>query len=427
MVNQVCLRLAGALEDKLIQTNSHMGLVMSLAKRNSIIIEPYARLLIQFALRILDSGAAESNSQKRLTAIHMIDFLMKCLDIRCICSELGSIIDEMDKCLSDPMRYVSGAAYEALQTARRLAEKSPKCDRDVISVTGSNFSGRNSCQRRILSNGGDKSPVSTSPESQILDSFAEYGSLTESPLSESHVSCNFSETKNVNRKLWRSHESGGVDISLQDGLFPEIVHGGAISHAFPAHDGDSDTRESRSNGFTGFNPGVPLKESLRSRSPSPQVNLDSVKIFTTPRKLFRSLQETEMISDSYENQARRFRTSCSCKCHCNAIVNHHNQNGLSYEMSCDGTENGNVAGDEQCHSNSESVSSTEDIPVGADGQVSSQVVPKSKHQPRDLMVKTFMQKTTEFIPEAIFLVLIAVLVMLQWSGFHDEGPRFVPT
>lgn len=56
MVNEVCLKLAGALEDKPTQTNSHMGLVMSLAKRNSLIVEAYAHLLIHAGLRILNYG-----------------------------------------------------------------------------------------------------------------------------------------------------------------------------------------------------------------------------------------------------------------------------------------------------------------------------------------------------------------------------------
>ncbi|KAM2450760.1 hypothetical protein TB2_008202 [Malus domestica] len=46
-------------------------LVMSFAKHNALIVEPYAMLMIQAGIRILDTGAKEGNSQKRLSAIQM--------------------------------------------------------------------------------------------------------------------------------------------------------------------------------------------------------------------------------------------------------------------------------------------------------------------------------------------------------------------
>jgi len=96
MVNKVCQNVAGALEEKSTQTNSHMGLVMALAKRNGLIVEAYARLLIQSGLQILTAGVAEGNSQKRLLAIQMVNFLMRSLDARSIFSELELIIQEME-------------------------------------------------------------------------------------------------------------------------------------------------------------------------------------------------------------------------------------------------------------------------------------------------------------------------------------------
>ncbi|KAL6272023.1 hypothetical protein ACE6H2_022715 [Prunus campanulata] len=120
MVNRVCQNVSGALEEKSTQTNAHMGLVMALAKRNATIAEPYARLLIQAGLWILNAGVVEGNSQKRLSAIQMVNFLMRCLDPWSILSELELIIEEMEKCQSDQMAYVKGAAFEALQTPRRI-------------------------------------------------------------------------------------------------------------------------------------------------------------------------------------------------------------------------------------------------------------------------------------------------------------------
>ncbi|XP_021828797.1 uncharacterized protein LOC110769175 [Prunus avium] len=129
MVNRVCQNVSGALEEKSTQTNAHMGLVMALAKRNATIVEPYARLWIQAGLRILNAGVVEGNSQKRLSAIQMVNFLMRCLDPLSILSELELIIEEMEKCQSDQMAYVKGAAFEVLQTARRIgADKGSKLE-----------------------------------------------------------------------------------------------------------------------------------------------------------------------------------------------------------------------------------------------------------------------------------------------------------
>ncbi|XP_010036209.2 protein SINE1 [Eucalyptus grandis] len=229
MVNRVCQKVTVALEEKSTQTNSHMGLVMSLAKHNALIVEAYARLLIQSGLRILHTGISEGNSQKRFSAIQMVNFLMKSLDPRSIYSELDLIIDEMEKCQSDQMAFVSGAAFEASQTARRIAEEEGlKSERESSSVTGSNFGRRQHGQRRGFWGSGERSSASASPESQTLNSFSGCDSLFESPISSRHVSPDRDyNCRSVNRKLWR-FENGGVDVSLKDGLFSQLAHRNGI-------------------------------------------------------------------------------------------------------------------------------------------------------------------------------------------------------
>lgn len=230
MINKVCQNVAGALEEKSTQTNSHMGLVMTLAKRNPRIVEPYARLLLQAGLRILKVGVVEKNSQKRLSAIQMINFLMKCLDPWSILSEFQTIIEEMENCQSDQMAYVKGAAFETLQTAKRIAaDKGSKMDKSPSSVTGSNFIDHR--RRSPWRNGGSRTLSSESQESQTLDSFFDYGSLVGSPISPRQASRNSGfDCRSVNRKLW-SYENGGVDISLKDGLslFSGITRGNDVS------------------------------------------------------------------------------------------------------------------------------------------------------------------------------------------------------
>ncbi|XP_048138114.1 protein SINE1-like isoform X2 [Rhodamnia argentea] len=230
MVNRVCQNVTVALEDKTTQTNSHMGLVMSLAKHNALIVEAYARLLIQSGLRILHTGISEGNSQKRLSAIQMVNFLMKSLDPRSIYSELDLVIDEMEKCQSDQMAFVSGAAFEAWQTARRIAEEEGlKSERESSSVTGSNFV-RQHGRRRGCWGSGERSSASASPESQTLNSLSGCDSLFESPISSRQVSPDLDNNcRSENRKLWRS-ENGGLDVFLKDGLFSQLAHRSGVSY-----------------------------------------------------------------------------------------------------------------------------------------------------------------------------------------------------
>lgn len=259
MVNNVCQRVVGALE-KPMMTNSHMGLVMSLAKHNSLIVEAYARLLIRSGVKILNIGASEGNSQKRLVAIQMINFLMKCLDYKCLMSELSFIIEEMKKCEDDQMAYVKGAAFEATQTAKLiLLEKGSKYEK----------SGKR---------GGDRSPNIVSPESQTMGSFSGYTNITNTPFSVSVLSQEANSERSVNRKLWR-YENGGVDVSLKDGLFsgghstPRSVIENSEHNGFSEDQGDS------ADGFSGFLQNNTTNGGSRSATPSPQVNLMKQCIF----------------------------------------------------------------------------------------------------------------------------------------------------
>ena len=277
MVNKVCQIVAGALEEKSTQTNAHMGLVMALAKRNATVVEPYARLVIQAGLQILNAGVVEGNSQKRLSAIQMVNFLMRWLDPWSIYSELQLIMEEMEKCQSDQMAYVRGAAFEALQTAKRIAaDKGSKFEKSPVSVTGSNFSRRDN-SRRCLSTPRDRSP-SMSPESQTLDSFVEYESWAESPIStRQDLQMSEYDRRSVNRKLW-SFETGGVDVSLKDGLFSQVARESDISNAFSGHLNDKqygDTEE-----FEGFMQRNPRSGMSKSTTSSPLVSCRNIARFT---------------------------------------------------------------------------------------------------------------------------------------------------
>jgi hypothetical protein len=206
----------------------------------------------------------------------MVNFLMKCLDPWSILSELELVIEEMDKSQSDQMAYVGGAAFEALQTARRIAsDKVSKLEKGPCSVTGSNFSRRDHSRRRNLSSAGDQSPASVSPESQTLDSFVEYESWVESPITKGQVSHNSNyDCRSVNRKLW-SHERGGVDVSLKDGLFTGISQESANSNAHLEHSGNNEFMKNEgecTEEFSGFLQRSPRNGVSRSATTSPLVS-----------------------------------------------------------------------------------------------------------------------------------------------------------
>lgn len=272
LVNEVCQRVAGALE-KHSQTNSHMALVTALAKHNSLLVEAYARLLIRSGLLILDAGFAEANSQKQLSAIHMVTSLMRCLDPKSILSELELVIREMDKCQSDRMPFVTGAAFEALQIAKRICAE--KCEKDTCSATGSNFSRRENGRRRNVCSSGDQSPFSASPESQTVDSFVGYDYFIESPSSvyQGHQNVG-SDRRSVNRRLWRRGENGIVDVSLKDGIFSDITRGSDVMSS--EYDDFSQIHGDHNENFTGFFQENAENEVLESNTPSPQVTLHNI-------------------------------------------------------------------------------------------------------------------------------------------------------
>lgn len=282
MVNKVCQNVAGALEENFAQTNAHMGLVMDLAKRNAVAVEPYGRLLVQSGLRILNSGIEQGNSQKRLSAVQMVKFLMKCLDPWSIRSELQSIIQEMEKCQRDQLPYIKGAALEALQIAKRIASESgSKSHKGQGSVTGSNFSRRDNGPR-TLSGTGYQSPASASPGSHFLYSFDEYDSLIDSPiLTRQDIQYLDSDCRSVEQKLW-SFENGGVGVSLKEGFFSEIASPRGVSDSFFEQSNNKRFFKTKGNSeeeVLAFSRNTPRHGISRSAASSPLVSCRSIYLY----------------------------------------------------------------------------------------------------------------------------------------------------
>ncbi|KAK2451080.1 ARM repeat superfamily protein [Trifolium repens] len=431
MVNRVCQNVAVALEGKSTQTNLHMGLVMSLAKRNSLIVEAYARLLIQSGLRILNVGGEllDGNSQKRFAAIQMVNYLMKCLDPRSIFSEVEQVIEEMEQCQSDKMAFIKGAALEALQTAKKVAsDKKVRRVKSPVSVTGSNFSRRDYMEGDSSSGDGDQTPTSNSPESRTLDFFPGYGSLAESPSSSYQSSHNLNYSRrSVNRKLW-SRENGGVDVSLKDGLFSSAEERNGLVHKFSNGDGEL-TEE-----FAGFiqrNPsGRGISKSTNTSPLRSHTHIDSIQIFDTPKRLIRSLQDpTDESSECSEKPIRRFRRSLSSG---NidwspSAYSKYDQNGIANHVKYHTRENASSCGDVQYQGRSESVSSTDDLLGDAGTQRPSKEVPESSKDPQIVRMEKSLQKTKRRFVCGLSFVVLAMATPLIWINSQEEAHFLVPT
>ncbi|KAL5538554.1 hypothetical protein UlMin_042560 [Ulmus minor] len=416
MVNKVCQNVAGALEEKTTQSNAHMNLVIALVKRNALMVEPYARLLIQAGLRILNAGILDGNSQKRLSAIQMINVLMKCLDPRSTCSELQFIIVEMEKCKCDSMPYVKGAAFQALQTARRIAaEKGSNSEEGPGSV--SCFS-----RRRNLSSAGNQSPLSVSPESQTLNSFVDNDSFVESPISTMLNSQNLDyDGRSVNGRLW-SCENGGVDMSLRDGIFSEFSKSRDFSNIFSKHSGNSEFAKSEGNygeEFLGCLPSNPRNRMCRSTATSPVRSRTQINVYRTPRRLVRSLQDPyDMNHYSFEKQARRSRNLSPSDFEQRPSSRYERHCASPDEDECGENESLYAGGEQFQVGAAESVSSTDGIPNEENLQASHVVISGNK---------TDRQKVALRLLCGLSLGLLAVISPLFWLSNQEEGCYLVPT
>lgn len=152
----------------------------------------------------------------------------------------------------------------------------------------------------------------------------------------------------------------------------------------------------------------------RSRA---HLNVGDINIFTTPRKLVHSLQNSSDIKLS-ENQARRFR-SPSANIGRNPLL----QNG-SYEQKMN--ENSS-SGSHQCEGGSESVSSTDDASDNAFVAVSAEVVPEIKTETKRYDVKLRHRKIAVTLSGYLLFISFAVFASLLLIADHEEGYNIVPT
>ncbi|CAN6357163.1 unnamed protein product [Urochloa humidicola] len=126
LVNGVCLKVSGALEEVHCHTIVHLSLVVALSKYNHLTLEPYGRSLIRSGLQILDHSTKASNSQMIMSSIQTIHSIMKKLNVRIISSEISSIIQALEQCQGGYIPDICTAASQAAEIAK-LLERQDEC------------------------------------------------------------------------------------------------------------------------------------------------------------------------------------------------------------------------------------------------------------------------------------------------------------
>ncbi|KAI4378383.1 hypothetical protein MLD38_015870 [Melastoma candidum] len=309
MVNTVCQNVAAALMGKSTQSNPHMGLASSLAEHNPLIVEAYARLLIQSCLQILQPGSNEANPHKRRSAIQLLHILMKYLHPSSVYSDLKGIVKEMERLKSDDVHFVRGAALEACETAGKIAaEEEMKLQMDSGFVAGSNIIQRRGVWRNGCNNSREQSSGSalSDPHVSISSRLASSGSKN--------------DRRSVNRKLWR-FENGGVDIPVKDNLFSGLGNEDSLAYISSGDSGNQGSDNDMCNCSDCFQGSCMNGEEGPISVPTPQVSQDSedsgdmgiFRIMQTPARSVEIASPGEMNWESPKGRFQRFRSTPVCR------------------------------------------------------------------------------------------------------------------
>lgn len=160
--------------------------------------------------------------------------------------------------------------------------------------------------------------------------------------------------------------------------------------------------------------------------PHSQLNIDDIKIFTTPRKLIHSLQDRNDTNfDFAEKQIRRCRSPALNKSRWSPTRTFEG-NGLCYELKCDVEDNKNLPETgAQAQVDSESISSTDSIPAVADKEVSHEVSPEDKTGVQNRRSSSFKKVALNLVC-GLFFILLAIMSAI-WAANQDKGSNLTPT
>uniref|UniRef100_A0A0E0JCN6 TORTIFOLIA1/SINE1-2 N-terminal domain-containing protein n=1 Tax=Oryza nivara TaxID=4536 RepID=A0A0E0JCN6_ORYNI len=234
LVNDVCLKVSGALEEAHAQSIAHLNLVVVLLTQNPLMLEPYGRSLIRSGLQILDESAKASSSQMIISSIQMIHSIMKGLDLGIISSEISSIIHAMEQFQDDTMPAISIAAFEASETAKLLVGRQKESGHDNNLSQLANYSVRNgrkgSYSHSLMDDADIRDNGSCDSHSCDLNSVH---LSTDFDSQHSVGQCGFGSTR-ARRRLWCNKSDKSHGMSNHD-LFRTVIPDSHEASGLMAH------------------------------------------------------------------------------------------------------------------------------------------------------------------------------------------------
>ncbi|KAI4988591.1 hypothetical protein ZWY2020_030221 [Hordeum vulgare] len=96
LVNHICLKVSGALEEVHCQTIEHLSLVIALTKQKQLKFGHW-QPLIRSGLGILVESTKAHNSEMAIASIEMVQSIVKTLDLGIMSYEIGSIVEAMEQ------------------------------------------------------------------------------------------------------------------------------------------------------------------------------------------------------------------------------------------------------------------------------------------------------------------------------------------
>ncbi|CAD6344176.1 unnamed protein product [Miscanthus lutarioriparius] len=436
MVNEVCLKVAGAMHDRATRSNAHMGLAMALVKHNGLIAEAYARSIVRSGLQILDGDTAESSSQKRLSAIQMINFFMKFVDPRCLSSELGRVIAVMEKCQNDRMPFVRGAAFEASQSAKSIAsQKGSRHEVGTSPMVGSNFH-----KRRRRARAG-ASGVQGQPCRLHRRCFS-------SPVQVPGIpGCGF-----VYHEWQHTHRIAGLSRAVLLQLRSESAHEPELCSNSNSYEDDlgevcdsevTDANFECTNTFAGFVSRSPNGSISRDKTPSPRasdrpISIDNVKIYSTPRKLLRLLQssyDSDSASIVGQSTAKLSGLSSPDQEHEELVISSEQMQSLHSDSKADEMKDENETIDMQnSNDRTETLSNADESGLSTTEaeNTSSKASPEIELKEDDVCITSSIVKTRKYRTKFTFVLSMIVIVLAIITMFirienYDDSVYLVPT
>lgn len=153
---------------------------------------------------------------------------------------------------------------------------------------------------------------------------------------------------------------------------------------------------------------------------------ENLAIFTTPRRLIRSLQDIDDNSLHFHGKNTRHYTGpSSCKLE---SPRRRRGNGLFHSRTLkDNKDRKSSVESEKPHQSSESISSTEDAFADTESQCITKAVPESKTKSQGACTHSAQQTSNHKMICGFLVIVISMLAFLLWDEDQDGFYNLVPT